>query len=173
MPPLLPTTVWHPREDRPRVSVAELECYPQNQSLLVHPWPPPSGSRLSLTHLSTRIMDDFPHLQCHLPTELLRQIVIDYASSERQAGDQASQPRHSYKPPWSTIQPLTLASKVLRELALEAWFEIYYAHSPDDLLHVWPMFSSWTRCGVPSIPSSPHPYPFLDGQGTPLRRAWN
>ena len=90
-------------------------------------------------------MDDTP-LRMRLPVELLRQIVLDYAFSERQTEDFA---RKSYKPKWTTIQPLTIASKILRILALEAWFEVYFAHSPEDLLHVWPEFHSWTRCADP------------------------
>ncbi|KAI0360698.1 hypothetical protein OH77DRAFT_1393119 [Trametes cingulata] len=78
-----------------------------------------------------------------LPTELLREVVHHYARAMPSRGH--DKPRESYKPLWSDFEPLTLASKALRQLALEAWFEVYYAQSPDDLLNVWPEFSIWTR----------------------------
>ncbi|EJF63661.1 hypothetical protein DICSQDRAFT_178943 [Dichomitus squalens LYAD-421 SS1] len=82
--------------------------------------------------------------QAQLPTELLRQIVLEYVSTYDE-GRKFEEPRHSYKPPWSSVEPLTLASKVLRQLALEAWFEVYYVRTPDDLLHAWPEFELWTK----------------------------
>ncbi|KAI0635130.1 hypothetical protein C8Q77DRAFT_1277865 [Trametes polyzona] len=78
-----------------------------------------------------------------LPTELLREIVHFYAHSLPLREPQ--EPRQSCKPRWDDFRALTLASKTLRQLALEAWFEVYYARSPDDLLNVWPELSSWTR----------------------------
>ena len=81
--------------------------------------------------------------RAQLPTELLREVVQYYARTV--AWREPDNPRHSYKPRWSDFEPLTLASKVLRQLALEAWFEVYYAQSPGDLLHVWPEVGVWTR----------------------------
>ncbi|KAI0659175.1 hypothetical protein C8Q70DRAFT_916332 [Cubamyces menziesii] len=81
--------------------------------------------------------------RAQLPTELLREVVQYYAQTV--AWREPENPRHSYKPRWSDFEPLTLTSKVLRQLALEAWFEVYYAQSPGDLLHVWPEVGVWTR----------------------------
>ncbi|KAI8970574.1 hypothetical protein BD414DRAFT_518342 [Trametes punicea] len=78
-----------------------------------------------------------------LPTELLRDIVRRY--TETLLPRAPAKAKQSYKPLWRDVEPLTLASKVLRQLALEAWFEVYYAQSPDDLLNVWPEFGQWTR----------------------------
>ena len=85
-----------------------------------------------------------PTHQGQLPTELLRQIVFEYIRTYDE-GRKLEEPRHSYKPPWSSVEPLTLASKVLRQLAFEAWFEVYYAHTPEDLLDAWPEFKLWTK----------------------------
>ncbi|CDO70083.1 hypothetical protein BN946_scf184806.g10 [Trametes cinnabarina] len=75
--------------------------------------------------------------------ELLREIVHYYTKAipprEPEKG------RQSYKPPWSAFESLAIASKALRQLALESWFEVYFSRSPDDLLHVWPEFELWTR----------------------------
>lgn len=79
-----------------------------------------------------------------LPTELLRQIILHYVSTSSE-GRASDTPQRIYKPSWSVVEPLTLASKTLRHLALEAWFEVYYARCPDDLLKAWPEFSTWTR----------------------------
>ncbi|KAI1798232.1 hypothetical protein LXA43DRAFT_968623 [Ganoderma leucocontextum] len=79
-----------------------------------------------------------------LPTELLRHIVFEYVSTFDEQR-KLEEPRQSYKPPWGSVEPLTLASKVLRQLALEAWFEVYYVHTPDDLLTGWPEFGLWTK----------------------------
>ncbi|KAM5537069.1 hypothetical protein V8D89_009215 [Ganoderma adspersum] len=78
-----------------------------------------------------------------LPTELLRHIVFDYIAFNE--GRKLEEPQQTYKPPWSSVEPLTLASKVLRQLAFEAWFQVYYVRSPDDLLTAWPEFSLWTK----------------------------
>ncbi|KAI0646291.1 hypothetical protein C8Q79DRAFT_659507 [Trametes meyenii] len=78
-----------------------------------------------------------------LPTELLREVVSYYSQTVASRGQETS--RRSYKPSWNHYQPLTLASRVLRQLTLEAWFEVYYARSPQDLSNGWPEFSVWTR----------------------------
>ncbi|KAI0826636.1 hypothetical protein BC628DRAFT_1495469 [Trametes gibbosa] len=78
-----------------------------------------------------------------LPTELLREIVQYYAHAVRWR--EAQVPMQSYKPRWLDYQPLILASKALRKLALETWFEVFYAQSLDNLLCAWPEFSVWTR----------------------------
>ncbi|KAL7284203.1 hypothetical protein ACG7TL_001485 [Trametes sanguinea] len=78
-----------------------------------------------------------------LPTELLREIVSHYTQTLPSRGPEKG--RQSYKPAWSDFEPLTLASKILRQLALEAWFKVYFARSPDDLLNVWPEFELWTK----------------------------
>ncbi|KAI0777667.1 hypothetical protein BD413DRAFT_467207 [Trametes elegans] len=78
-----------------------------------------------------------------LPTELLREVIHHYACSV--PSRESSEPRKSYKPMWNDYQPLTLTSRAMRQLALEAWFEVYYAQSPEDLLDVWPEMSLWTR----------------------------
>lgn len=79
-----------------------------------------------------------------LPTELLRHIVFDYVLTFDE-GRKLEQPQQTYKPPWNSVEPLTLTSKVLRQLAFEAWFRVYYVHSPDDLLTAWPEFALWTK----------------------------
>lgn len=79
----------------------------------------------------------------HLPTELLREVVHYYAYIICWRDPERA--RQSYKPHWADYQPLTLASKVLRQLSLETWFEVYYAQSPEDLVNAWPEFSIWTR----------------------------
>ncbi|EIW55733.1 uncharacterized protein TRAVEDRAFT_50214 [Trametes versicolor FP-101664 SS1] len=79
----------------------------------------------------------------HLPTELLREVVHYYAHIISWRIPERA--RQSYKPNWTDYQPLTLASKVLRQLSLETWFEVYYAQSPEDLVNAWPEFSTWTR----------------------------
>lgn len=78
-----------------------------------------------------------------LPTELLREIVQYYAHTISWRDPERA--RESYKPHWTDYQPLILASKVLRQLSLETWFEVYYAQSPEDLANAWPEFSIWTR----------------------------
>lgn len=78
-----------------------------------------------------------------LPTELLREVVHYYAYIISWRDPERA--RQSYKPHWADYQPLTLASKVLRQLSLETWFEVYYAQSPEDLVSAWPEFSIWTR----------------------------
>lgn len=78
-----------------------------------------------------------------LPTEVLRQIVFEYVSAAEWRDSET--PRHSYKPSWSVVQSLTFASKVVRQLALEAWFQVYFVRRPDDLLNAWPELSIWTR----------------------------
>lgn len=79
-----------------------------------------------------------------LPIELLRHVVFEYVST-LDDGRKLEEPLQSYKPLWSFVEPLTLTSKVLRQLAFEAWFEVYYVHTPDDLLNGWSEFGLWTK----------------------------
>ncbi|KAI0674280.1 hypothetical protein C8Q78DRAFT_1067363 [Trametes maxima] len=92
-------------------------------------------------------MSEVPEFQslrrCQLPTELLREIVFHYSQGAPLQEQEAS--RERCKPLWTHFEPLSLTSKVLRQLSLEAWFEVYYAQSPEDLSNGWPEFSTWTR----------------------------
>ncbi|KAI0371931.1 hypothetical protein BV20DRAFT_964590 [Pilatotrama ljubarskyi] len=88
-------------------------------------------------------MAEAPLHRPQLPVELLGEVVHHYA--RMLPPRDPDKPRQSYKPNWTDYESLTLASKVLRQLALEAWFEVYYAQSPDDLLNVWSEFSTWTK----------------------------
>ncbi|KAH9920020.1 uncharacterized protein BXZ73DRAFT_104837 [Epithele typhae] len=88
-----------------------------------------------------------PCSRLQLPTELLRQIVAEYVHCESVLAKERAPhgPRRSYKPAWKVVQSLSLAAKALRQLALEAWFEVYFAPSPEALLQAWPECGSWTR----------------------------
>ncbi|RDX54471.1 hypothetical protein OH76DRAFT_1340914 [Lentinus brumalis] len=80
-----------------------------------------------------------------LPTELLRIIILDYLTAIREEHGSKEVSRTSYKAPWYMVEPLILTSRICRRLALEGWFEVYFAHSPNDLLEVWPEVSIWTK----------------------------
>ncbi|KAI0717409.1 hypothetical protein C8T65DRAFT_571819 [Cerioporus squamosus] len=80
-----------------------------------------------------------------LPNELLRIIILDYLTTLREQHGSKDVPRKSYKAPWYLVEPLTLSSRDCRRIALEGWFEVYFAHTPHDLIEVWPEFSIWTK----------------------------
>ena len=125
------------RSRRPSLSVLASTRIP------VQPLPEyPLAARLYLTPSQTMAEPVLHGPQ--LPTELLRNIVLEYVSTLDE-GRKLEEPRHSYKPSWSSVEPLTRTSRVLRQLSLEARFEVYCAHTPDDLLTGWPEFGQWTK----------------------------
>lgn len=77
-----------------------------------------------------------------LPTELLREIASYYVYSLPQRGEE---PGKNCKPAWEDVRPLTLASKTFRHIALELWFEAFFAVSPSQLIDVRPEIRAWTR----------------------------
>ena len=85
-----------------------------------------------------------------LPTEILRIIILGYISTARDDYGTIEVPRKSYKAPWGMVEPLTLASRTCRRLALEGWFDVYFAHSPNELSEVWPESSIWTKYVSPA-----------------------
>jgi len=83
-----------------------------------------------------------------LPTELLRHIVLYYVrSADVQTDTEGAYLPIGEKPNWELIEPLTLSFKVFRLLTLEAWFEVYVAKRPADLLEfsLFPDIPMWAR----------------------------
>ncbi|KAH9923530.1 uncharacterized protein B0H18DRAFT_465037 [Fomitopsis serialis] len=100
-----------------------------------------------------------------LPVELLY-VIIFYFVDSRTPGRTSSlardkgypwRPVVAIKPEWHEVQPLTLVSKVFREIVLEAWFQTYVMYIPklhlsEEWLSTIPGVVSWTRilhCIVP------------------------
>jgi len=93
-----------------------------------------------------------------LPVELLY-VIIFYFVDSRTPGRPSSlarddeyywHPVKSLKPEWHEVQPLTLVSKVFREIALEAWFQTFALpasefHLCEEWLPTIPGVLSWTR----------------------------
>ncbi|KAJ3886485.1 hypothetical protein GG344DRAFT_69631 [Lentinula edodes] len=83
---------------------------------------------------------------CSLPPELLREIISFHISQNITLVDT----KHvgSSKPSWQLFSSLSLASKILRTLALEAWFAILCVRRDEDLLDEFmpfPEIKTWTR----------------------------
>ncbi|RPD65459.1 hypothetical protein L227DRAFT_583381 [Lentinus tigrinus ALCF2SS1-6] len=89
-------------------------------------------------------MNELSH-SARLPTELLRIIILHYLATVREEHGTIEVSKKSHKAPWCMVEPLTLTSRTCRRLALEGWFEVYFTHSPNDLLEAWPEFSTWTK----------------------------
>ncbi|KAJ7176737.1 hypothetical protein C8R46DRAFT_1213319 [Mycena filopes] len=88
-----------------------------------------------------------------LPTELLREI-IGYVLVTAEVSEELY--LNSKKSQWPLICSLSVASKVCRALALEAWFQVLFSKSPTDTFFiedVLPEIYTWTRkihCILPS-----------------------
>ncbi|KAG5635492.1 hypothetical protein H0H81_011047 [Sphagnurus paluster] len=78
----------------------------------------------------------------HIPLELV-QIIIEYSLYSKNASNHEL--AVSIKPDWKAIQPLTLASKTYRALALEAWFQTLFINSPNDLENLRELFPGIAR----------------------------
>ncbi|KAI0916255.1 hypothetical protein AcW1_009919 [Taiwanofungus camphoratus] len=80
-----------------------------------------------------------------LPTELVREIIL-YAVHNACPSTLVPATASRSKPEWKCIENLSLVSRTFRILFLEAWFEIFVAKDPSDLLQIdiYSQISSWT-----------------------------
>ncbi|KAG6828634.1 hypothetical protein H0H92_007226 [Tricholoma furcatifolium] len=72
----------------------------------------------------------------HLPPEILRE-VISFSLASRSSNSELGV---SIKREWASIEPLTLASKAYRYIALNAWFQSLFVTSPSDIVEFKAMF---------------------------------
>ncbi|KAG5722950.1 hypothetical protein E4T56_gene5103 [Termitomyces sp. T112] len=79
----------------------------------------------------------------YLPLELLHEIILVSLSSSPTAPEETGV---SIKQNWASLEPLTLASKVYRKQALNAWFRTLYAKTPSDVFHFGLIFPDF--CGI-------------------------
>lgn len=72
-----------------------------------------------------------------LPIELLHHIILQFVHGVYPVpADESIGLPVASKPDWKLVEPLILSNKTFRQLALEAWFEIYVAKRPNDLLQL-------------------------------------
>lgn len=69
-----------------------------------------------------------------LPTELLREVILNYLVVVLPQSNREDVRSIASKPDWKLVEPLSSSSRTLRHLTLEAWFETYIAKRPSDLL---------------------------------------
>ncbi|KAF8656655.1 hypothetical protein AX16_002459 [Volvariella volvacea WC 439] len=84
-----------------------------------------------------------------LPVELLREIVRLVFSDAPSAKRVVDSPGICSKPSWKVVDPLSLASRTLRSLALEMWFQVFFVDKPEQMrtgLSFFPQLGSrWVR----------------------------
>lgn len=82
----------------------------------------------------------------YLPPELIREIIAFILDGPL---NNSEEPGISTKQSWSSLEPLTLASKAYRTLSLVAWFRILFIKDPKDIPILYTFFpeigTAWTR----------------------------
>jgi hypothetical protein len=79
-----------------------------------------------------------------VPLELVREIIAS-VFDDATSCDTCEEPGRTCKPLWSSIEPLTVASKAYRALVLECWFRTFFTKSSEDLSSVQGLLSELTR----------------------------
>lgn len=94
-------------------------------------------------------------LMYSVPLELVREI-IESIFNDSTSLSACEEPGRTTKPIWSSIESITLASKLYRALAIERWFRTLFIKSSKDLYLMDNLFpemkrtcARWSSCAIP------------------------